>query len=285
MLNFPVIPVGYRLATKELFFAMLSGDLPPGEPRPKLATIRSIFNKIRVFLAWLETRPPQPGRPARLRLDDLIGQDLLDYRRHLKATVRNAGTRAVHRSAVRYFWRFRAVLPADRLPFDPQHLEGWTEPAHKPAENATDRIPEQVHGPLLGWAVRFIDEFAEDILAADSAWRELRDPSRRAPKGTTSGAREKVRARLADYLARGRPLPGYQGAVNIQHLAAESGCHRGACDRIQAEIDAAVAVVGISEQSPLDIPITGTLDDQPWVEGIVVDHNAANGLGCSARIL
>ena len=45
-------------------------------------------------------------------------------------------------------------------------------------ESAPDqRIPEEVLGPLFAWAMRFIDEFSADILAADRQWRTPPPPS------------------------------------------------------------------------------------------------------------
>ena len=47
-----------RIATvKELFYAMLAGGLPPGEPRPEIATVRHHFTAIIRFLRWLDTWP------------------------------------------------------------------------------------------------------------------------------------------------------------------------------------------------------------------------------------
>lgn len=286
MLNFESVPARYRVAARELFYAMLSGDLPLGEPRPTVASIRTMFGHVAAFLTWLDTRPVRAGQHTKPALVDLSGHDLLGYQRYLMSVRRNAATRGCHRGSVRYLWRYRSVLAADRLLFDPHHVEGWAEPRGRAsAENATDRIPEAVHGPLLVWALRFVDDFSEDILAAADLRRHLHDPARRPGAGVNSGASEKLRRRLADHLARRQPLPGYQGSVNINHLAKESGCDRSVCVRLHAEIDVVAAVVGVSAHAYFDIPITGKLDGRPWIEGVAADYRVDDGLARLARMM
>src|SRR6266542_187451 len=71
MLDFTTLPTRYRQVAKELFHAMLSGELPPGERRPQIATVRSVFSQLKKFLDWLNTRTPGSRRPAAPALADL----------------------------------------------------------------------------------------------------------------------------------------------------------------------------------------------------------------------
>lgn len=289
-LNFENIPAGYRLVAKELCFAMLSGQLPSGEPRLELPSIHSTFCGLRQFLTWLDTRTPLPGRPAQPALTELTGADLQAYQRHLMATVPSRATRDYRRGALRYLWRYRTVITSDRLPFDPGDIEGWQEPRHgTAAENATDRIPEPVHGPLLAWAMRFIDDFARDILAADRQWRLLRDrpcnrPAGRPPNCDTT-VRDGLRAFLDDHLTRRLPLPGWQGKVNVWFLSRTLGCATNSIYRYHADIDAVADVVGVSPYTYFNITITGQLEGRPWMEGIATDPTADVGLATLARML
>ncbi|WP_158892727.1 hypothetical protein [Amycolatopsis anabasis] len=289
-LNFTAIPTCHRPAAKELCYAMLSGPLPPGEPRPALPTIHAVLGALAPFLTWLDTRARQPGRPSRLALTDLVGADLQAYQRHLLSAVPGRATRDLRRGAVRYLWRYRNAITSDRLLFDPTHVDGWLERrARRSTENATDRIPESVHGPLLAWAVRFIDDFAEDILAADQQWCALRDPARRRPvgrrPGSGPGVRDQLRTLLDDHLAQKRPLPGYRGRPNLWFLAATLGCATSTLVRFKADIASVAAIVGVSDSAYFDRAITGQLDNKPWVEGIVTDHTFHNGLATLARML
>ena len=46
ILNFAHIPTRFRTTVKELFYAMLAGKLPPGEPRREITTVRGHFTAI-----------------------------------------------------------------------------------------------------------------------------------------------------------------------------------------------------------------------------------------------
>ena len=130
----------------------------------------------------------------------LTGRDLEDYQRHLSATLRTRNAREQARASVRQFWRWRANLH-DRLSFDPNHLDTWGEKGNRrpDRENVTDRIPEQVHGPLLVWALRFVDVFAADVLAADREWRQRMRRGRGVNDGM-GNARKDIRRRLQELL-------------------------------------------------------------------------------------
>jgi hypothetical protein len=45
-------------------------------------------------------------------------------------------------------------------------------------ENATEPLSEQTLGPLLIWAMRVVDDFADDILSAWAEWRNLKGPGK-----------------------------------------------------------------------------------------------------------
>ena len=289
VLDFRIFPARYELAAKEFCYALLSGELPPGERRLSVSTIRGTFFGIAAFFRWLDDRAwlddcdARSGRRRRT-LAELTAKDLADYHRHLRATYPGRAARARHRSAVRYLYRYRQCLHTDRLLLDPRGVvDEWDEGgAGYSPENATDRIPEAVHGPLLAWALRFVDDFAPDIIAADKRWRELRQ---RRPARRRRQAPADLRAMLDEHLRTGRPLPGRDGKVNKYFLAHTLSCSRQTLDRHQNQIDAAAAVVGISDHTSFDIAITGRLDEHPWINEIVTEHRADNGLAVLARML
>jgi hypothetical protein len=252
-----------------------------------IGTVKRVFSNLSRFLTWLHDRPTPPGRPPVLALSNLTGADLLDYQRLLVRTLPNAGSRDNVRAAIRYLWRYRATLTADRLLFDPHHLEGWGEPVRRRAhENRTDRLPEQVLGPLLAWSLRFVDDFAEDILAAAEFWRVRR---RCEPSPRTRMPREEVRQKLREFfdeqIARRQPLPGYHGQVNINFLATLVGCSGRTLTRLKPDLDQAAAIVGIAADSLFPTPVTAHLDGRPWIEGVSIASPAPTGLGILARTL
>lgn len=286
-LYFTTIPATYRLAAKQLCYALLSGDLPPGEPRVALATVTSNFYRLRVFLNWLDRRPA--GQRRVRPLSELTPSILEDYQRYLLTTYPGRHHRDTHRVAVRYLWRYRHLLGEHGLPFDPKHLPGWNEPGTgRPAENTTDRIPEQVHGPLLIWSLRFIDDFAPDIIGAISNWRALRGPTRAAGatgRGRNNGLHADLRRYLDGHLADGRPLPGYHGKPNLNRIASHVGCAVRSVLRYQGEVDAAAAIVGVTPYGRVDVPVTGHLDGQTWVDDIATEPKLDNGVSTLGRML
>lgn len=271
-LHFATLPVPHRAVAKELCFALLSGPLPPAEHRPSIRLVRKTFCELKRFLHWLHDR--SPGR----RLDELTGADLLDYQRHLLVVLPGMTGRQGARAGVRMLWRWRDGLTVDGLAFDPRHLEGWGEPQGGGAvENATDRIPESVLGPLITWAMRFVDEYATDIIAADRRRLEFRDSRNRAA-AVGSDVVERIERLVERYRVTGQQLPGVNGRLNIHLLASLVGCHDRSLRRNRAAVDAAVRELGVAEHSHYDSPITATLDGEPWIEAVTPDPKALNGL-------
>ncbi|MDO0930256.1 hypothetical protein QQY66_00435 [Streptomyces sp. DG2A-72] len=54
-------------------------------------------------------------------------------------------------------------------PWEMEGVEDYLPPATPGGENATEAIAEQTMGPLLVWAIRTVEDFSDDILAA---WAE-----------------------------------------------------------------------------------------------------------------
>jgi len=165
-LDFTRAPAAFVPALKDLFAAMLSGRLPPNEPRPKMMSIRRHFTEHLRFTRWVATRPGGP------RLADLSEDDFAAYALHLHSVLPAEASREVAQSSVRMLYRYRTVLPGDRLTVDPLDCEHWGNSTRRArAENTTLRIPEQVMGPLLAWCLRIVDDLAPDILALVDAAR------------------------------------------------------------------------------------------------------------------
>ena len=283
-LNFASVPVRHRLVAKELLHAMLAGPLPPGEYPRSVSTICHTFAGANRFLTWLDPQTTTAGAP--IRLEDVTEQHLEHYRRHLLQVIPDAKPegRRQAQAAVRYFWRFRAALGTDRLRIDPRQVTGWSEPHNRAAENLTLRIPDQIHGPLLAWSLRFVNDFAPDILAACDTWATEHHPKH--PLIQTDPAAENA---LLDLLAHHReqrqPLPGHHGSVNVSFLASRLGVSRTFLQRCEPQITATADDVGIAEVSTMSTTITGRLNGRPWISGFVSDNRHPRGLGTVARIL
>lgn len=283
VLNFDTIPARFRPAAKCLFYALLCLELeaPSGEDRLAISSVRSAFGEIKRLLTWLDSRWPAD----RTELSDLSPADLDHYNRHLLTLFpHREGARESARAAVRLLWRWRVHLGRDRLRFDPLHLDGWGEERpERGRENGTGRLPEEVLGPLLVWALRFVDDFAPDILEADRRWREARTAG--AAGVTSRQIDERLRQFLDDHIAARRPLPGYQGKINTSHLAAMLKCHRREIGRRREAIDTVIAVVGVADAAFVDDDVQGTLSSRPWVTAITTHHTLPTSLAALARHL
>jgi integrase len=264
VLDFTSLPPAYRLAAKELFLAMLAGEPPPGERVLGVSTVKGRFSDAKSFLEWVADRYPEERA-----LRKLVPGDLEEYQRHLLDKGFVPSRRCVLRRGARMFWIYHGHLRTDRLMFDPERLEEWSEgnSKHRRRENSTARIPEQVIGPLLVWALRFVDQFSDDVLAALSEWLAGRVKAVRDAE-TGRVRRHEVLAVLLDrYRAAGRPLPGGRdGAVNIHQLARELNCWSSSLDTTVSRtlIEHAAAQLGVADRSYLWQPADTPLDGRPW---------------------
>lgn len=285
-LAFRTLPERFRLVAKELFYRLLTADLPADCASIRdIMTIRGYFSAVKYFLAWVDQRQTAT-------LSDLTPADLEEFGRCLGSERITEVKRLVKRRAARLFWLCRTKLTADHLTFDPAAFlaeDGRTQHVgpKQDSENATGRIPEPVHAPLLVWALRWVDDFADDILHACTEWAALHayaQPGRK--RGIPPVAREVVRQRLAailgQYRAEGRPLPGRptalnssraHGAVNLSHLAREARCsHRqlGEPRHLQHILHAADDL-GVNDNSYLHTQPLGRLDGKPWLRQIAYE--------------
>jgi len=275
-LDFTTLPAPFIEAAKELCFALLTGDVPAGESLVGIETIRKTFGSFRRFLIWADGRVD--------RLEHLTANDLVDYHADLVQSPLSNQEKAFQRRACSLFWLYRGKLSADRLALDPRQLEQWQAwgRAHArtptPTENRTPRIAEPVMAPLLGWALRWIDDFADDVLAARDEYLDVR--FRRV--ATDTPALDALTELLDQYRRERRPLPaarpqdrsGRRAArgerANIDYLAKRIGRTGGNLDSraVRALIDDAVGDVGLDTDSHLHIRPAGELDGRPWLDAI-----------------
>ncbi|MER8472809.1 hypothetical protein NKH23_25990 [Mesorhizobium sp. M1328] len=292
-LNFARIadPVTRRLA-KEYVIARLRIHVP-GYRAPCGATsaIR-LLRYIQHFAAFLIARI---GEVDLSRID----QALLDaYLIH----ARDGGRRTPHET-VKYV----------EVPIDLHHLSPWLtgggigplpwrgRAAHRvagrppaPAENATPRIPEPIIGTMLRWALKYVEVYAPDILAARAELDALEARCARLIARDTRTGRavaKTYRARVAKWLdarrATGRGVPIWERAPNAArridpltgqvippynlhlmrlHAGAPESGRVSQSDRTAQLIDEAAAELGI-EVGGLDTPISIDPDTGlPWRE-------------------
>ncbi|MFD5451269.1 hypothetical protein [Streptomyces sp. NPDC127100] len=270
-LDFALVPPAHRETAKLLFYALLIEDTPPGEGPITIASIRVYFTCVRRFLVWAQDR--------RLSLAQLTGEDLDAYHRELTGLRMSLSGVYRQRRAVRLLWAYRSRL-TDLLVQDPLRRPLWQAWARanprRYDENLTDRIPEHIMGPLLVWALRWVDDLADDVLAARAERDDIdaRPPAHPDPLVA-------LQAVLDDFRRRGQPLPtapdrlakGLQGtevSPNFSYLARLAGHpqYRFSKAGPRRLIEEAARDLGVDSDSPLHHRVQGQIDGRRWLEQI-----------------
>jgi len=239
-----------------------------------LSTLPLVLSRLTAFALWL------PGR--RVGSFGAVTEQHLDS---YLSDVMNSETTSEHKAAllieVRRVWSYRERLPeAMRLPVDPP----WS--GDRPCDllgtrvrsgvNRTPRIHTDTIDLLLLWALRFVDDFADDITSAfdehvrlwpasSTARAEIRTPRRGA---------DQVQPELIAYLDRlhasGGALPGrHRGdgtlVVDRAHLTRLFSAGARALQRIpqlRHLIDS--SGLPVADAAYLETPITGHVADAAW---------------------
>ena len=150
---------------------------------PSLRTIANMWTPFTLFLKWLHTRGITEMQQVTAELLDdypieVGAEDITLERKHRRITE------------VRRLWIYRSLLPEPmRLPAMPP----WGGDAAREllgnvkarGENLTPRIGEDTMDALLRWSLRFVEDFASDILAAHREYLFLhfRSPRGRRARG------------------------------------------------------------------------------------------------------
>jgi hypothetical protein len=176
-----------------------------------------------------------------------------------------------------------AHLPAEyRLvepPWVEEGLDDYLPAASTQGENSTEPITPETMGALLIWAMRFVEVFADDIFAAvaerDRLLKNVEDAEAQ-PKTRWRAA--PLKSYLEQLAAEGKPLPSRHvsrlskerpGDGNVAtFMAGLTGTTRASAIAMLARPEWR----GYARQNPgpclLLIPVNGTIDGDPWTDGI-----------------
>nr|WP_237270437.1 integrase [Streptomyces caniscabiei] len=133
-------------------------------------------------------------------------------------------------------------------------------------ENSTEPLDPEVMGPLLIWALRAVEDFADDILAA---WSENRRLTRRATSAhATPEGREVLEAYLRPIVETGAPIPASHKHGKPEfarmYVTGITGASFGQVDRFK-ETNRLTALAAVRPGScPLAVPVTGRVNGRPW---------------------
>jgi len=271
-----------RLTAKEYLYARLHE--PEGGLSARLApgSVRAVLNRLLRFMAFAE------DRLGTFRLDVFAQADLDAWLAHLQA-----GKCASQQVAALLDVAIDLNDHADRLTqggfkFSPWRGRPATLVAGCPPlgrENLTPRMPEPVIAAMLRWSLRYIDDFAPDILAARSELDELNARARKIDihiKHRSRTIAAIIGKRLDAYIARlrsgGRGIPIWPDdaavfsrldpvRVNYALIALHVGCRTAEISQIDSNhlrVLDAVRELG-TEIGGMDTAISiDTENGRPW---------------------
>jgi hypothetical protein len=283
-LHWATFPAGLREQFRLAAWALLNFPVPDralarrgAAMRPRLSTLR-LYHTVtnwRTFATWLDGR-------GITGLAQVSTQVLTDYSIYLDRTRKVSRNTAInHLVALTRLHAYAPHLPAELrigVPaWESEGLDDYLPAAAAAGENATEPISPATMGPLLVWALKFVEEFAVDILAAHDEEHRLRQAIDRHlaqpfPHGPRPPA---LAAYLEDLQAHGKPLPaqsavrtgrGHAAATN--YIAALLDCHP---EKVRQALATKYWRRYLAEHPggcPLDVPITGRIDGEPWIEAI-----------------
>lgn len=250
--------------------------------RPRLSTLRlyQTVTNWRTFATWLD----EQGITG---LEQAGTQVLTDYSIYLARTRKVSRNTAVnHLVALTRLHAYGPHLPDEARigapAWDSEGLDDYLPAATATGENATEPISPATMGPLLVWALKFTEEFAADILAAQDEERRLRQViGRHLAQPLPHGRPPALTAYLEDLQAHGKPLPaqstdraghGHGHAVAAHYIAALLDCHPGKVQQAFRREPWRSYLAEHPGGCPLDVPVTATIDGEPWTEAIAFDR-------------
>jgi len=304
-LRFEDLPTAFTQAVKLCVWLLLNHDAPahlnPSQPgRLSVATVADNLKRLKPFVRWLASR-------GRARFGDVTSEDLGAYLIAVRETAPTINMRRLLFAEVQRLWALRALLPVDcRLPPAPpwngvaalalaretvetvgptQASDAWD--ADDLGANRTPRIAEATMTTLLGWAVRFIEVFADDITVA---WREYCRLCNHNARGRRRGLsprtqrtrgelRDPLLALLAKYRRSRKPLPGRRDAtgtlrLNVYHLARLLDCAETSLGFHRSILAQAVDECGLADGATLHTHVAGRVAGRPWRESPITYEEA-----------
>ncbi|MFF1717216.1 hypothetical protein [Streptomyces sp. NPDC058268] len=280
-LNFALIPAELRLAAKFYIWQLLNHTEyrkvrgARGKRSAVVTIARAYANGLQLVLEWLAAQ----GVTQFCQVTDALLDDYLVALEDEEVTLDSRYRRLTE---VRRLWAYRDILPPvmrlpDAPPWAGEDTQDLLRGTRVDRENRTRRIGEPTMQMILLWAIRFVEDFSEDILVAHAERLRLHanttDGRRRAgtnrqPRYQPGELRPKLIAYLADLRERGEALPGTRTksgelVVSWRHLAAVLNCSESVQHTATARL---VDESGLptSEFAYVGPPVSGLLDGKPW---------------------
>jgi hypothetical protein len=281
-IHWETVPAAFREDLRHLTWLLINTSLPASfligrHPRWRTTVSpRHVYPTVaawRAFCQWLEERGSSSLR-------DCTPADLEAYALHLatdRAMSRNPAQKVL--AALTRLWALDSSNPFPvglcEPPWLTEGADDFLPAGSSMGENSTEPITPETMGPLLVWALRVVDDFAEDILTAVQRKEEILARSKQTPN-TPDG-----QAALEDYLGRcvaaGTSLPS-MAAGNKSGLAATyiSFVTGASIRQVHRQVIAGrwrERLLSADGPAPVFTELSGTVDGRPWKK--FIDYSEA----------
>lgn len=283
-LNFEQVPQPLRECAKRYVWELINTD-PPMQlrrttaPRPSLYGVRMFWFPLRVFLNWLHAQGVTTFSEVTLEMLDDYLAFLAGKGDPLEQTYRCV-------AEVRRLWGYRTQLPntmrlSEMPPWGGDSAGVLLGKVRSHMENLTPRINEDTMQALLLWALRFVEDFADDIIATQEEFVLLYGGGARATRGRGKsdprlpyGGAIKAMADYAQSVRQGQgSLPGSVNSagdlkIDFPYVGKLVGIPLlGSASYSIAQSVLINSGLPIDDGAYLSTPVTGKVAGRPWHPG------------------
>jgi integrase len=270
-------PVAFHDELRLAVWNLINGELRPTFVRSRGTTMRTrisvtmIADTVQHWLhltKWLDNR----GIHTLAACDT---NTLDDYARHLLATNPLTRSSALRRLiALTRLWALDQISAAPtgigQPPWETVEVDEYLpDPTPTGGENATTPLAETTVGPLLVWAMRMVDDLADDILNAHAERQRLNSG---IPAASQPAGRHALRVYLDALLESRDPLPVFRQHDRVMlawgYICGRTGATTNQLQEYPRRTQLLAAAIQRRWGCPLDIPVTGRIGGKPWREAI-----------------
>ncbi|WP_188186965.1 integrase [Nonomuraea sp. SYSU D8015] len=275
-INWRNCPPSYLDQLKLITWIMINGQLRPTylQTRGRRARGRASAQEMKDTCAdwmglarWLDERGVSS-------LIECTGDDWRGYvrKRALDGLARKATERLCSR--LTDLWAFDQLsacpIGVTQPPWENEGIDDFLpeDNIDKGGENTTEPLSPLVLGPLLIWAIRMVDDLADDILVA---WAEVRQLNARAAENrSTPESRVALEGYLLPLLETGAALPSiaHRGERMLArtYIAGRTGASFQQVDYFKHKHQLTVLAAQRPGPCPLQVPVSGQINGRPWRE-------------------
>lgn len=268
-ISFASCPAMFKDVMKRLVWCAINIEAPvymlerPTAARTRL-TVGSIVSNFEVetrpFTQWLDTN-------GFTSLKTLTAKDIQRYADEVCQSSISRANKARRLFGLTRIWLFAPYLPEDdRLMQPPWEREGLIDllgPANWSAENKTIPIHPQTISPLISWAIRFVNDFSGDILAAISDKKLLLTAYR---EKVLPGDKDRYRTYIASAIANYQGIPGFVRKNGHLVVASEYISLTAKVGKNAILISKNLKGLAINKSCPIPTKITAKVDGLLWID-------------------